>query len=75
MGELHFQEAVEVGQRFHLVLTDALDESHLAIEAEVVWLRGERAGFRWVSLKPEQDSWLAGRFQAWIAALIGASRR
>ena len=56
------------GQRLRLVLTDALDDSRQEMDAEAVWCAGRRAGLRWVSLTPEQDSWLLSRFKAWLLA-------
>ena len=72
---LNVVEPVAYGTRYRLVLRDALDFSELAMDAEAVWCSGERAGFRWVDMTPEQDDWLRRRFQSWLATCLGASRR
>jgi hypothetical protein len=63
------------GEVHRLILTDAINESSQLLEAEVVWCDGERAGLRWCNLNVEQNSWLRHRFEAWLGALEGASRR
>lgn len=63
------------GEVHRLILTDAIDESSQMLEAEVVWYDGVRAGLRWCNLNSEQDAWLRHRFEAWLGALVGASRR
>ena len=63
------------GEIHRLILTDAIDESAQMLEAEVVWYREDRAGLRWCNLNADQGSWLRSRFQAWMGALDGASRR
>jgi hypothetical protein len=72
---LNVAEPVATGRRYRLVLRDALDFSEQPMEAEAVWCSGERAGFRWVDLNPEQDGWLRRHFQSWLATCLGASRR
>lgn len=66
---------VQPGEVYRLVLTDAIDESSQMLEAEVVWYDGTRAGLRWCNLNGDQDAWLRHRFEAWLGALVGASRR
>lgn len=72
---VHALVPVEHGQHYHLLLRDDLDSSTCEIDAEVVWHTEGRAGLRWVGLTNEQDRWLLRRFQAWLGALHGASRR
>lgn len=67
--------SVQPGEVYRLILTDAIDESTQLLEAEVVWFDGTRAGLRWCNLNAEQDNWLRYRFEAWLGALVGASRR
>jgi hypothetical protein len=68
-------EPLVSGDVYRLILTDAINESAQMLEAEVVWYNGERAGLRWYHLNAEQNAWLRSRFQAWMGALEGASRR
>ena len=72
---LRVQERIPPGQRVLLVLTDIMDGSRQEIQAEAVWSTGDRAGFQWVDLTPQQDRWLLQRFQIWLAAAEGNSRR
>ena len=67
---LQVYQAVQPGTRFALVLTDALSGSSQRMEAEAVWWAGDRAGFRWVGLTPEQDRWLLRCFQSWLGAPV-----
>jgi len=66
---------LQAGEVYRLILTDAIDESAQMLEAEVVWYDGTRAGLRWCNLNADQDIWLRHRFEAWLGALVGASRR
>ena len=66
---LVLEEPVECGERYPLVLRNALDDSTQEVEAEVVWHADNCTGFRWVELTPEQDLWLLNCFQAWLRAL------
>lgn len=69
------RQPIKVGDRQPLQLRDDLDGSQQTLEAEVVWVAGGRAGFRWVRLTAAQDAWLSRRFVVWLQALEGASRR
>jgi hypothetical protein len=72
---LILESPIAHGERFLLTLTDALDRSSRQMEAEVVWRAGERTGLRWIDLSPENDQWLFRRFQSWLRAMDGRSRR
>ena len=72
---LLMQQPVELGERYPLILVDALSHGSQNILGEVVWRSGDHAGLRWVDLTPDQDHWLLQRFQSWLAAMDGASRR
>jgi len=69
------QEPLRIGDRFHLVLTDTMDQTTLSVDAEVIWCRQGRAGLRWLELSLEQDMWLLNHFQTWFRQMDGASRR
>jgi hypothetical protein len=63
------------GERVQLTVIDALDRSSRDMDAEVVWHAADRTGLRWLNLTRDHDQWLLGRFQAWLRAMDGASRR
>ncbi len=68
---LQLEVPVKPGDRYRLNLLDELEGSTQVLATEVVWSGGGRAGFRWIFLTPEQDAWLAARFQAWLHAVEG----
>jgi hypothetical protein len=55
------------GERHTLVLTDMMLDESKSLQAEVVWCRDGRVGFRWVELDEDQKRWLHQHSDEWQA--------
>ncbi|MBM3457618.1 MAG: PilZ domain-containing protein [Armatimonadetes bacterium] len=59
------------GERLRLELRDMISRTSCALDGVVVWVRGDRAGLRWVDLQLWQDVWLLQRFELWLGRESG----
>jgi hypothetical protein len=74
---LRIERPLPAGQCFRLLVGDEPSHQECALQAEVMWCAGGRAGLRWVDLSGDQQRWLRELFRGWrseaCAARLGAA--
>ena len=61
-----FQEPVETGRRFCVVMGDSVSDLTGTLVTEVAWVAGLRAGLRWVEVESWDQIELNSRIKDWL---------
>ncbi len=64
---LECEHTARPGDRYELILTDAVFHYTESLEAEVTWCTPDALGLRWIDLTTRQWDWLVTRLDHWIA--------